>query len=403
MAFIYSSIELYSDHTMGHKIHIKGYNRQPHNSNWLYMLRIELTKKITDLGQAALQAKDASDFKNQILPLLENIFGAQDSVFLDWEPIVSHERGWQNDDMFSYHWGTDHSNSYYQLFRQDPVYLWISSGQYRKDFNVARYSQLINYREIRKTEFYSKILKPLNCRYVLSMVINEGNDIIANISLLRTPDMHDFTESDAELARMIIPVINAAYQNILFEQESTVGNDILNMIVSRCQESAFVILSETLETIYKSDKFQQLFLPLKESGFRNLRELLFASKYIHKYLDLFAHCRHRRLPQHIDDTIDLNKLKNIHITVDFHSGVTENPYLIIGLDITDKQQPVHNLQQQYGLTLREVQIAQMASKGLTSQQMGEALCLSPYSIKSHLRNIYKKTGVNNRACLAKLV
>ncbi len=71
--------------------------------------------------------------------------------------------------------------------------------------------------------------------------------------------------------------------------------------------------------------------------------------------------------------------------------------------MTDSSKTLDYLQSNYGLTMRENQIAQMAAKGLSSRAVGEELAISSWSVKNHLKNIYKKTGVNSRALLAQIL
>jgi len=48
------------------------------------------------------------------------------------------------------------------------------------------------------------------------------------------------------------------------------------------------------------------------------------------------------------------------------------------------------------LSLRETQVLEMASRGMTNSQMAADLCLSVHAIKFHLAAIYRKLGVANR-------
>jgi DNA-binding NarL/FixJ family response regulator len=52
------------------------------------------------------------------------------------------------------------------------------------------------------------------------------------------------------------------------------------------------------------------------------------------------------------------------------------------------------------LSGRELQIANLISQGLTNQQIGDALHISEPTVKTHLRNIYSKTDIHDRANLA---
>jgi DNA-binding CsgD family transcriptional regulator len=50
----------------------------------------------------------------------------------------------------------------------------------------------------------------------------------------------------------------------------------------------------------------------------------------------------------------------------------------------------------YGLTEREAQIAQLCTKGQSTQEMASSLSLSAYTVQDHLKSIFKKTGVRSR-------
>jgi DNA-binding CsgD family transcriptional regulator len=52
------------------------------------------------------------------------------------------------------------------------------------------------------------------------------------------------------------------------------------------------------------------------------------------------------------------------------------------------------------LTRREAQIALCCIEGLTNAGIGEKLCVSEHTVKSHLRNVFTKLGVRRRAGLA---
>ncbi|HMM15970.1 MAG TPA: LuxR C-terminal-related transcriptional regulator [Petrimonas sp.] len=45
---------------------------------------------------------------------------------------------------------------------------------------------------------------------------------------------------------------------------------------------------------------------------------------------------------------------------------------------------------------REMEIIKMLSKGLINKDIAETLRLSPYTVKRHIENIYKKLKVHNR-------
>jgi DNA-binding CsgD family transcriptional regulator len=57
----------------------------------------------------------------------------------------------------------------------------------------------------------------------------------------------------------------------------------------------------------------------------------------------------------------------------------------------------------HGLTTRELEVAQLASTGLTSAQIGQRLYLSARTVETHLGRTYRKLGVTSRAALTRIV
>jgi len=55
------------------------------------------------------------------------------------------------------------------------------------------------------------------------------------------------------------------------------------------------------------------------------------------------------------------------------------------------------------LTTREAEVAELASTGLTSAQIGRRLFLSARTVDTHLGRVYRKLGVSSRAALAQRI
>jgi DNA-binding CsgD family transcriptional regulator len=55
------------------------------------------------------------------------------------------------------------------------------------------------------------------------------------------------------------------------------------------------------------------------------------------------------------------------------------------------------------LTPREQEVASLVITGLSNKQVGRELDLEEGTVKAHLSNIYRKTGVKNRTALAAMI
>ncbi len=62
------------------------------------------------------------------------------------------------------------------------------------------------------------------------------------------------------------------------------------------------------------------------------------------------------------------------------------------------------LQERYSLSTRQTEILEgMYATGKTNRELADEFCLSPETIKSHVRAAYEKLGVSNRFELARLI
>lgn len=52
--------------------------------------------------------------------------------------------------------------------------------------------------------------------------------------------------------------------------------------------------------------------------------------------------------------------------------------------------------EEFNLSLREIEILEQTAKGLSSQQIGENLFISPKTVRKHIENIYGKLHVHNK-------
>jgi DNA-binding NarL/FixJ family response regulator len=57
------------------------------------------------------------------------------------------------------------------------------------------------------------------------------------------------------------------------------------------------------------------------------------------------------------------------------------------------------IQKWYSMTERELQIAKSVCHGLSNQQIADSLKIQQGTVKTHMRNIYRKTWVNNKIAM----
>ena len=81
-----------------------------------------------------------------------------------------------------------------------------------------------------------------------------------------------------------------------------------------------------------------------------------------------------------------------------HTGVISTIYFIY----VTQQQKIENrsivaeIASQFDLTKREFEIVNLIAKGYSNKEISDKLCISVHTVKTHILNIFKKTGVTSR-------
>ncbi|MFO7552955.1 MAG: helix-turn-helix transcriptional regulator [Haliea sp.] len=262
---------------------------------------------IVELGHSAHEFETAAEFKRETMNRLEHIFRSPTSVFIDWEHGSRKEQDWWPADFHFPHWDEGFRNLYYHRLRyEDPLFVWLESGRFIRQRSVTSLSSLVCPSEFKRTELYSELLLPLRCQYIMTLALNCGRDLVANVSLLRPPELGDFKEDEVRAAQLVVPMLSGAYKRLL------------------------------------------------------LGDLLASS--------------------------------NNEGPVSGHKGPIASRE---NLQLTGPEER--------RLSSRELQIARLLVDVGNTRRVGEILCISQWTVKNHLRNVYAKLNINNRAALAKVL
>jgi len=74
-----------------------------------------------------------------------------------------------------------------------------------------------------------------------------------------------------------------------------------------------------------------------------------------------------------------------------------NNHFISGIKILKKEYMEDELP--YSLTKREQEVARLAIQGMRNIDIAEALCISPNTVKAHLKSVFEKLGIDKRSKL----
>ena len=78
-------------------------------------------------------------------------------------------------------------------------------------------------------------------------------------------------------------------------------------------------------------------------------------------------------------------------------------YLLIGNEVQDLDHSIARLQDRWGLTEREAEIALNITDGQKNRNIASEFGVSEQTVKNHIESVYKKLGVSNRVELLNLI
>jgi DNA-binding CsgD family transcriptional regulator len=282
--------------------------------------------------------------------------------------------------------------------------------------SVCKVDDILPYRHWVKSKIYTELYTKLNIHYKLSIHLRTPAKVLGTIGICRPRGRHDFSKQEMAKARILAPHLTTALENTFqfaADEETKVILDGFG-----CQSPPFgaIVLDLDLQVLYLSTgaaEFCNSFTNGKENtqapktennGVPIPQEILGDCLILKQ---LYEHGNHseplRRL--RIMGMAD-NKIFQVFSTF-VKINLTGNPsfrFLVYIQDFSDiSRNKEVLLKEKYHLTKREVDIARCVGKGLTNDEIGEKLYISRYTVETHLKNIFDKTGVKHRSGLSGLL
>ena len=228
------------------------------------------------------------------------------------------------------------------------------------------------------------------------------------VNLIRAGDEPDFSYEDVSKARVIAPSIAAALQNALLFSKMEHEKGILSS-VAELSPRGIVVLDRELRPIYCNHKGKKFCLLL--SGIQPEQADEVTAECLHIPSSLLRLCvslkgqRERSVGFFCGlDTYPGNE-KRFRIDCSLpwqYEQKAHLPYFLISIKEMDKicVDGEEMLKGKYHLTKREMDVVEYVAEGLSNKEIAQKLYISHFTVDSHLKKIFEKTGVRNRTELA---
>ncbi len=286
---------------------------------------------------------------------------------------------------------------YYQF---DPMSPWREEVELKRQ--VLRYSDIIPYSQLVRTEYYNDFLAPQPIHFGMFLYLASMTEFLGRISIFRPKRGENFTEGEVRVAKLCIPYLSFALENSKLFNKIKEERDFFR-IIEGCFSNGILILNEKLRPVFVNKKAKEFFTILKKNGIshgeeflpKEIREDCSELLYFFKGGEIIPLPKNRIIP-YSPQNYFLFRSQIIH--QDFH---TECQALLmvsieeLGVPKIDEK----NLQEAYSLTQRETEIVKGIAEGLKNSEIADRLFISEMTVKKHIQNIFEKIGVKNRASL----
>ena len=336
-----------------------------------------------------ISKSDSSSFQKNVLLALAEFFHYEHATFFITdkrgeltEPVLLNiDQGFMHDYLNYYH-KTD-------IFYPNKN---ITLDYYQKKAVLA-ITDIMPYKQFEETEFYNDFLKKQNLYHELALALFHGDKMVGGIGLFK-PKGERFSAQDIQRVKALSKFISALLHKNMELKRELQHKELYEVSFSN-SPVGMIIFNKELEIIYANSRSlllgQNIFN--KKVSEDELVNLIIKQLGNHwaagGYKALFSPA----LREYTARIITLTGKQGYEQKPTFLLTIT--PETETSLDMTE-----HKNNAEYGLTKRELEIVPLVLRGMTNQEIGEELYITPVTVKAHLQRIFKKMGVSNRTSLS---
>jgi DNA-binding CsgD family transcriptional regulator len=281
---------------------------------------------------------------------------------------------------------------------------------------VCKVDDIISYEEWTQLEIYRDFYRPQRIHHKLSMFLRSNGTNIGLIGILRSKEYPDFSAADVEKARLLAPHLTTALENWRFFSGIRSGGRQFPHRGSASPLFGIMVLDCDLKPVSWNYEAYELC----RSGFGKTcsgwgQESAEQALPIHPEIlgdcarlrYLFQRKENRRASRY-ERIVEIGPDRTFRVVsslIEDCFGGDSAPGFVVGvMDLSRiDQEGNRGIENEHGVTKRELEIVEYVCRGLTNEEIGQKLYISRFTVETHLRNIFSKTGVKHRAGLANIV
>ncbi len=351
-------------------------------------------REVLLVGHSALECSHVNEMRRVVLSLLERVLNVDSSNFflirredkLNLNSVIS--RGIEEKFLNQY-------RRYYSML--DP---WLRLPFDGKLFPPVKTSvtmdQILRTKNLIRTEYYNDFYRPQAIHHQMNMYLYSGNEPIGMVALFRPKNTPGFTSEDRTKASMMAPYIAGALAKTTASDKNSAIDVILNNFAEELPHRGMIVLDEPLEIIYYNENAENIIATLSQGKDFSSKSAISIPKEILQCCQELKESAKKENPFAQLSLVVPGIGQTIIVSVRLINYSGDITLFVVFLDPEEQVLCLSRRIKELGLTDRELELTFLVSRGLKNIEISDKLCISIYTVETHLRNIYQKIGVRNR-------
>lgn len=285
----------------------------------------------------------------------------------------------------------------------------------RSKNTVCKVDDILPYRRWVDLPIYNEFYRPQSIHYKLSIYLRSSSKVLGLIGLFRPREHQDFSRREITKARILAPHLATALENTFLLSEIGEVKNLFGEWGDRLPLFGFMILDDELRPIYSNSEAREFCLAIYQERQPQVNKVKIEKsavpcEILQDCLELKALFQrgHQTASLRRQRMMDAGRNKRFQVISSLveHSfqEVPSVRFVIYLLDLSEVCRGREEaLREKYQLTKREIDIVRSVCQGLTNDEIGDRLYISRFTVETHLKNIFDKTGLKHRAGLASLL
>lgn len=277
---------------------------------------------------------------------------------------------------------------------------------------VSRTFDLVPADPQRRGQLYTRIAVPEGLGHFIHVVLESGPDVFTGIGFLRGGDGGGFTDAEVALLEALTPHLQAAAalaKRVMLgdaaRREALQSFDVAGQAIAVLDRSGYALHVNAAATRILG---QGAGVTLRQGRFLfdSLAAQTDFERALHRIVAATADTEARLVPsqlrvsrqdagrQLVLSMVPLARAAD-HAVFPIGAGC-----LVLLFDVGAEQElPQSHLQRIYGLTPAEMRVCLAIHRSTSVEEAAASLCLSTHTVRSHLKRIFSKFGVQNQSQL----